>query len=80
MAMGPGKYDDEATAIREKLNAEGIILIVLGGDKGEGFSAQLNLEDSIKVPRILRVIADQIQFDMIDDLIEVQREKKKEKD
>jgi hypothetical protein len=61
MAFGPGKYDDETTAIREKLKASGIILIVLGGDKGEGFSAQLDFASTMAMPEILRTVADQIE-------------------
>jgi hypothetical protein len=61
MPFGPGKYDDDATAIREKLKADGIILIVLGGDKGQGFSAQLNFAATMAMPEILRTVADQIE-------------------
>jgi hypothetical protein len=61
MPLGPGKYDDEATEIREKLHAAGIILIVLGGDKGQGFSAQLDFAATMAIPEILRTVADQIE-------------------
>jgi hypothetical protein len=61
MPFGPGKYDDDATAIREKLKANGIILIVLGGEKGQGFSAQLDLAAAMAMPEMLRTVADQIE-------------------
>ncbi len=40
MTVGPGKYDDLCTYVREQANAEAVILIVLGGNKGSGFSCQ----------------------------------------
>ena len=40
MALGAGKYDDEVTALRERYHAEGVILLVIRGDRGEGFSMQ----------------------------------------
>ena len=61
---GPGKYDDIATTAREAAEAEGVILIVLNGNKGTGFSAQfasLGLVQSI--PAVLRQVADQIESD-----------------
>lgn len=38
MALGPGKYDDLCTYVREKAKAEGAIVIVYGGERGQGFS------------------------------------------
>lgn len=40
MPIGPGRYDDELTELREKIGAEGAILIVYNGQRGSGFSAQ----------------------------------------
>lgn len=40
MALGPGKYDAEATAAREATGAEAVVLVVAGGDRGAGFSVQ----------------------------------------
>jgi hypothetical protein len=61
MPFGPGKYDAECTELRERLKAEGIILIVVRGMRGGGFSAQLNLADTMSMPQTLRFIADQIE-------------------
>ena len=61
MPMGPGKYDDEVTALMEKLKAQGIILWVIGGPKGEGFSMQATLDVTLNTPAILRSMADQIE-------------------
>ncbi len=40
MARGPGKYDDLATYVRQQAEAKAVIIIVLGGKKGSGFSCQ----------------------------------------
>jgi len=41
VSIGPGKYDDEATIIRSALEAQGVILLVLGGTKGSGCAVQM---------------------------------------
>jgi hypothetical protein len=40
VAVGPGKYDDLCTYVREKTVAAGAIVIVIGGARGSGFSVQ----------------------------------------
>jgi hypothetical protein len=60
MALGPGKYDDVCTELRQKTAAEGVIVIVLNGTKGSGFSAQLPLLTQFEIARLLRSVADQI--------------------
>ena len=61
MSVGPGKYDDEATWVRERAKASGVILIVIGGDRGQGFACQATLEVTLSLPTMLRDIADQIE-------------------
>jgi hypothetical protein len=64
MAEGPGKYDDVATIARVATKAKGIIIIVLGGELGNGFSVQMEAPDLEIMPGILRDLADQIEKDM----------------
>ena len=61
MALGPGKYDDLCTKARLAAKAEGTLLIVFGGNKGSGFSAQIPFELLVGVPAILRTVADEIE-------------------
>jgi hypothetical protein len=61
MAMGPGKYDATCTQVRKELQADGVLLIVLGGKEGPGFSAQLSALDTLRIPQLLRMVADQIE-------------------
>jgi hypothetical protein len=61
MAIGPGKYDDLATDVREKTHAQGVIVLVIDGAKGSGFSAQLTMELTLRLPSILRDIAREIE-------------------
>ena len=62
--IGPGKYDDEVTRVQTRTQATGVILIVIGGNRGEGFSCQATLETTLKLPTMLRTIADQIEADL----------------
>ena len=61
MAIGPGKYDDLASDVRAKAQARGVLLLVVEGTRGSGFSAQLSLPLTLRLPQILRDIADQIE-------------------
>lgn len=62
--IGPGKYDDVATMAREQAKAAGVILAIIGGQRGSGFSVQADIETALAVPDILRAMADQIERDM----------------
>jgi hypothetical protein len=61
MAIGPGKYDDLCTQIRQQAQAEGAIVIIFKGRYGNGFSAQADLTTTLKLPAILRDVAAQIE-------------------
>lgn len=62
MAYGPGKYDDLATYVREQSQADGVIVIVYNGNKGQGFSCQVtDLRIHAAMPSSLRAVADQIE-------------------
>ena len=61
MALGPGKYDDLCTEVREKAKARGAILIVFSGDKGSGFSCQADVDITLVLPEILENLAKQIR-------------------
>ena len=62
MSLGAGKYDPLCTHVREQAKAECVLLIVMGGDKGNGFSMQTaNLLLLAGVPDLLRDVARQIE-------------------
>lgn len=63
MPIGPGKYDDLCTHAREASEAQGVILIVIQGKLGSGFSAQLMPGNLLEVATALRKIADQVERD-----------------
>jgi hypothetical protein len=63
MTVGPGRYDDEVTWVRERTHATGVVLIVVGGDKGAGFAVQATAEATLDLPAVLRTMADQIEAD-----------------
>lgn len=66
MAIGPGKYDHLAAYVREQAGVTngGVIVIVVGGKNGPGFSVQADLETSLSVPDLLEAIARDIRADM----------------
>jgi len=70
MALGPGKYDDVCTKVREMVGLSGddvllghggVIVIVFGGDKGNGFACQADMETTMILPDVLEGIAAQIR-------------------
>lgn len=64
MTAGPGKYDDLATYVREQAQARGVVVIVIEGDKGSGFSVQTTGTFVIRLPTLLRSIADTLDEDL----------------
>jgi hypothetical protein len=63
MALGPGKYDDLTTRIREETGADAVVLLVLGGNRGHGFSVQAIPPTFPAIVEALRKAADQIKRD-----------------
>lgn len=62
MTAGPGKYDDQATAVRLATGADTVLVLVIGGDRGEGFSVQTRDPTMAReVPNILRTLAAAIE-------------------
>jgi hypothetical protein len=64
MALGPGKYDDLATLVRERAAAEGVIVVVIEGVHGSGFSVQASGAVTTRLPTLLRVLADGVEKDL----------------
>jgi hypothetical protein len=51
-----------ATIVREQAAAEGVIVIVVNGAAGNGFSVQARTPDiAALLPRLLRLVADEIE-------------------
>ena len=65
MTIGPGVYDDDCTLVRERTHAKGVVLIVVGGDKGAGFACQVTEDVVLDLPAVLRSIADQMDADQM---------------
>lgn len=65
MPRGPGKYDEVCTAARLATLADAVVLIVIDGDKGSGFSVQSVTTRSVaitaRLPALLRSVADKIE-------------------
>lgn len=70
MALGPGRYADIAEEVRERVGLHndtfvpyrgGVILLVLGGNRGAGFEVQADPKTAAQLPALLREMADQIE-------------------
>jgi len=61
MPLGPGKYDSLCTKVREEAKARGVIVIVIEGKEGSGFSCQTDLITLDKLPDMLESIAAQLR-------------------
>lgn len=61
--MGPGKYDELCTEVRDKAKADGAIVLIFNGEKGSGFSCQAPLPVIMSLPSMLRSMANQIEAD-----------------
>ena len=62
MPIGPGKYDQLCTHVREIANARAAIIIVLDGEAGSGFSVQAH--ESVppkKLAAILQAVIDELR-------------------
>jgi len=64
MALGPGKYDALASVVRERAKAGGVVVMVFDGRHGSGFSVQATAEITLRLPELLRVMADGIELDL----------------
>ena len=63
MPFGPGKYDEAATVARRMTGGD-VLLIVVGGAQGGGFSAQCSPALLARLPALLRGVADDIEQDV----------------
>lgn len=61
MAIGAGKYDAMCTFVRKDTEAEGAIVVVIGGSLGSGFSVQCPPHILEKLPDILENMAAKIR-------------------
>lgn len=65
MSHGPGKYDKEAQELLQRLEADGIVLIITGGKRGPGFEvATTDPRLMQSLPMVLRGAAISIEIDL----------------
>lgn len=69
MPFGGGKFGDECTALQGQLDADAVLLVVvvLGGPRGHGFSVTVSeraLDRLKEIPALLRTVADTIEADI----------------
>jgi hypothetical protein len=77
MAVGPGKYDDLCTYVREQSKATGACVMVFGGEAGWGFSIQAPPFAMLDLAKLLRYMADRCEKDMPKDIVEIIRQQER---
>jgi hypothetical protein len=60
----PGKYDALCTEVRDKAEAVGAVTIILGGNRGHGFSVQCPPDMLVVLPALLERMAAEIRKDL----------------
>lgn len=63
MAIGGGKYEKEVVEMLERLRADGVMLIVVNGDRGHGVATRGTAIGILMLPTLLRMIASDIESD-----------------
>jgi hypothetical protein len=68
MATGPGKYDDLCSLVRKGAGMDegssgGAVVIIIGGNKGNGFSVHADAATTILLPDMLENMARIIRRD-----------------
>ncbi len=64
MPQGPGKYDPEAVAVHTATGAKAVVLIVIGGDRGNGFETLcVDPDFAQRLPTLLRELAAEVEKD-----------------
>ena len=61
MPIGPGRYDKLCTLVRERAKATGAVVIVFGGERGDGFSMQAPMDITLDIATVLETMARQIR-------------------
>jgi len=64
MPPGGGLYGDVASVVLMETQADGVIMIILNGRRGSGFSVAIAEELILDVPEALRRLADDIDRDL----------------
>ena len=64
MSVGPGRYNEVCTLVRKRTRARAVVLLILDGDRGQGFEVQTADPLLLKgLPALLRNMAEAIEAD-----------------
>lgn len=62
MPIGPGRYDDVTTLVRELTGAACVLVVVVGGRHGDGFDAQVDAGRVSSVRGVLQLQLDALRM------------------
>ncbi len=63
MPKGPGKYDDLCSYVLAETKAQGVVVMVIDGDRGCGFSSQIHPDMQAFLPSMLEFVAATMRTD-----------------
>jgi tRNA A37 N6-isopentenylltransferase MiaA len=72
--VAPGKYDKHAEQLINELGAQGLVLIVIGGNLGTGMSVKSDVVMLAALPGVLRHTADMIESEVRADVRQILRQ------
>lgn len=61
MPSGPGRYDDITTLVREMTGAACVVVVVIGGVRGDGFDQQIDAGRVASWSGLKRVLVDTLR-------------------
>lgn len=64
MTIGEGKYDAICTQIREDHNADAVVVVIINGHRGTGFSVQASPIAMLKLPDAFHNMAEEMRRDV----------------
>jgi hypothetical protein len=64
LPRGPGSYGNICHKIHSEQHARSTILIIIEGDKGDGFDVEGELSEIHELPKFFRKIADALEADL----------------
>ena len=62
--IGPGKYEEQCARVLEETEAQGVLLLIFGGNQGNGAPCKATPEMMKAMPGLLRQIADGMEQDL----------------
>jgi hypothetical protein len=61
MRSGSGQYADIAEYVHKETDAEAVVIIIINGNKGNGYEIRSHPDHQARIPLLLRLTADDLE-------------------